>query len=139
LDAGLFFDVSPRERCGWRQAWWKLCFHFRKLCFQAPQFCGTFINVVGHEEARRLVMEWTAKSDVLAYDVPADPLRKLQLPLLPMICTVATARLIGLPSRSLRPDAFFRACLQQGATIIQIAGVSTIPACAVISPSSTRR
>jgi hypothetical protein len=93
--------------------------------FYDVQFSGTFIHVVRHEEARRLVAEWIADADVLQIQV-ADPVRKLQLPLMPHICTVAVARLLGLPSRALRPDAFFRALLQHGATIIQIAGVSTI-------------
>jgi hypothetical protein len=83
---------------------------------------GAFIHVARREKATRLVAEWTDNADVLSIDVPADPVRRLQFPLLPMICTVATSRLIGLPSRALRPDALFRALLQRGATIIQAAG-----------------
>jgi hypothetical protein len=117
------------------------CFRHVPECdcwlFYDCQFLGTLIHVARSEEARRLVMEWTTDADVLAIDMPAEPVRRLQFPLLPMICTVATSRLIGLPSRALRPDALFQALLRRGATIVQAAGGQGLSS-AVVGGARTR-
>jgi hypothetical protein len=83
--------------------------------FYDVQFAGTFVHVARGEQALRLAAEWTGDdADVLAIDA-RTPSRWFPLPL---ICTCAVARLIGLPSRVLRPDAFYRECLKYGATIV---------------------
>ena len=84
--------------------------------FYDVQFRGTVIHVVRYEQARQLVAEWTADADVLS--IAAQPSGHW-FPR-PLLCTVAVARLLGLPC-ALRPDALYRECLRHGATIVQVA------------------
>ena len=92
--------------------------------FYDCQFFHTTIQIARGEEARRLIAEWTADADVLAIDARLNVGRWASgwWPM-PLICTTAVARLIGLPCCALRPDAFRRQCLRHGATIVQIARV----------------
>jgi hypothetical protein len=94
------------------------CFGFVASCdcwvFVDCQFAGMAVQVARGEGVRRLIAEWTSDADVLAIDArPPGPWFPL-----PMVCTVAVARVVGLPVRALRPDGFFRLCLKHGASVI---------------------
>jgi hypothetical protein len=102
------------------------CFGYIHACdawlFYDCQFFHTTIQVARGEEAKRLIAEWTADADVLAMNAGTSG-RFWPGLFRPMLCTTAVARLLGLPCRALRPDAFRRQCLRHGATIVQIARV----------------
>jgi hypothetical protein len=74
------------------------------------QFAGMVVQIARGEGVRRLISEWTACADVLAIDARAPG---PWLPL-PMVCTVAVARVVGLPVRALRPDGLYHVCLRHG-------------------------
>jgi hypothetical protein len=87
--------------------------------FYDVQFSGTRIQLARGDGARALMLEWTANADVLRYDVSFSAGLSAAFPLLfrPFLCTTAVAHLVGLPG-ALRPDAFYRQCLQNGAVIV---------------------
>lgn len=83
--------------------------------FFDPQFEGMSIQIARGDGARRLMVEWCQDADVLAVNASRSLQQRWFMPLL---CTTAIAHLIGLPFTALRPDALYRKCLQNGATVI---------------------
>jgi hypothetical protein len=92
--------------------------------FYDVQFAGTILQLARGDAARRLMAEWAAGADVLAYpticltiDGHSKPKKLFWCPLTflrPLLCTTAVAHLLGLPG-ALRPDALYRQCLRHGA------------------------
>jgi hypothetical protein len=101
-DVYVFYDVQPLE--------------------------GTTIQIARGDAARRLMLEWTIDADVLA--VESSVSREIRWPV-PFLCTTTIASLIGLRcvALTLRPDALYRHCLRNGATVVHgQAGCATSPA-----------
>lgn len=85
--------------------------------FFDPQFEGMSIQIARGDGARRLMVEWCQEADVLRWDRRATPGHRFRC-WMPLLCTTAIAHLIGLPFTALRPDALYRKCLQNGATVV---------------------
>jgi hypothetical protein len=109
--------------------------------FYDVQFGGTILQIARGDGARRLMAEWAAGADVLAYpticltiDGHSKPKKLFWCPLTffrPLLCTTAVAHLLGLPGALLlRPDALYRACIKNGATRVGHEGQK----CAAASP-----
>jgi hypothetical protein len=97
--------------------------------FYDVQFGGTTLQLARGEPARRLMLEWCWDADVLAIGTPTNSDKLRQRWFTPLLCTTAVAHLIGLECvATLRPDAFYRACLRAGAVPIGRTQ-STDPAC----------
>lgn len=84
--------------------------------FYDVQFDGTRLCIARGDHARRLMADWTQDADVLS--VEARPGLNCQRWWQPLLCTTATAHLVGLPSGALRPDRLYAHCLRNGAISI---------------------
>lgn len=94
--------------------------------FYDVQFGRTILAIARGDGARRLMLEWCQDADVLS--IPAAPGLSRAFPgIVPMLCTTAVARLVGVRCVA-RPDALWRECLRNGAIPIGQSSNSPSPA-----------